>query len=1116
MVTRTVFAALIAVAKGRGLTGSARAAHNDVVLNLQNLSSLELACSRRLALLRRFVSERDLDSAIQLSFALEARSLLPNSCRHDVPFAGNADMAVRVSTPVGRQHSRVDVFATIDNRTFPCVISRASSRLNVPVVGVVLDGVFAAREASPKSRASPRTAASRLEDEDTTYTVGSKTLLIMPICPSDVLCNEVFDYGLTQSDHGGDVASYLERVVMLMDKFVRENSFNSTNITETITPALQLNYTSSECGTVETLGYYSGQDARALDVMAFDAAASLGYARNDYDFHAIVAPWCADLGIGGVGWIGYPGFFINLAGQNYDASFAHELGHNFGARHASFADDDTRGGVAWWDSADVVEYGCPFCVMGAGDVEPGDLSAHFLVQGKLVFDWIDNAYVRLIAPYANSNPLCSPSCGPYELQAVDLGAYEHDTDIPLALIVETATSDRFLFCEYRSSLDGVVCSWGDVGYTRGNTGIYGNSILVDATPGTTSLSDASLRPGSSITLDVGTSDAPASRIIQIFVDAGAADETVSVTVVSTDTAFPTQTPAPTTPAPTLRPSPASEFCGNADVCCAHVEINGITYTKMRAHDSPNGYCCSQHCSYSNPDETFGYVQYIQGYYYVTKSAPCWSSGGLAAIAQVPASDVATFCEGLEPSSAPTDEPVTRGPTYRPSTRPTVAPTIEPTDYAPTWLPTLIPSSAHPAYAPTIAVITLSPAPAPTTASPFTFEPSSSAPSTPRPSSLAPSTPRPSSSAPSTPSPSSSAPSMPSPSTMNPTPLEPTLSPTTPYPTASPSGLPTTLFPTSLMPTRQPTWLLPTSSTPTGHPSPLTSTFGPSGTTTSLPTQNPSASPMHTATTRPSAYPTRLPTSTPSRTPTSTRPSAAPVLHTSTPVSLTLSPTPFPTSVWVLAGSIVVSGLDIDDALENEGVFAAAIASISGADTVTIELISRTLEDAVSVHYTLTTSNAAAAETAIEQATFAAVDAALVSSATEAGASSTFASVKTVIIETLKRVVASPTATPTDAASSSKKRDAPDWMPQYGIFVLVLAAVAVVGVAWRAVKARPGMYKINMVSPRKFLLSPRWLSPRDNPVHPKEEPTSHGEEGHRREPRFFLQLVDRLPSRSSII
>ncbi|KAH8048000.1 hypothetical protein JL722_12789 [Aureococcus anophagefferens] len=69
--------------------------------------------------------------------------------------------------------------------------------------------------------------------------------------------------------------------------------------------------------------------------------------------------------------------------------------------HAAFSATD-RGATAWWDatSSDYTDYASSYDVMGQGSLSSSDLSAHFTAAGKLCMDWIDDAHVVEVAPYA--------------------------------------------------------------------------------------------------------------------------------------------------------------------------------------------------------------------------------------------------------------------------------------------------------------------------------------------------------------------------------------------------------------------------------------------------------------------------------------------------------------------------------------------------------------------------------------------------------------------------------------------------------------------------------------------------------------------------------------------
>jgi hypothetical protein len=135
-------------------------------------------------------------------------------------------------------------------------------------------------------------ASSTLGDETTTYAKGSKTVLVMPVVPSDgaasLAAPKGFNYGLVASAHGGNVINYITQVMATSKAFYTRNSWGALTFTPTITPVLTVNYLSSACGDVNPLSYWSDPtQTGALDMMAFAAAAPRGYPRNSYDFQVI-------------------------------------------------------------------------------------------------------------------------------------------------------------------------------------------------------------------------------------------------------------------------------------------------------------------------------------------------------------------------------------------------------------------------------------------------------------------------------------------------------------------------------------------------------------------------------------------------------------------------------------------------------------------------------------------------------------------------------------------------------------------------------------------------------------------------------------------------------------
>ena len=82
------------------------------------------------------------------------------------------------------------------------------------------DDASSKKGAKKKTRAAGASAtrprfASRLQDEETDYVLGTKTLLVIPICPSDVVdCDTAWDYGLINSEHEGSISSFMQAAVL--------------------------------------------------------------------------------------------------------------------------------------------------------------------------------------------------------------------------------------------------------------------------------------------------------------------------------------------------------------------------------------------------------------------------------------------------------------------------------------------------------------------------------------------------------------------------------------------------------------------------------------------------------------------------------------------------------------------------------------------------------------------------------------------------------------------------------------------------------------------------------------------------------------------------------------
>ncbi|KAH8062652.1 3'-tRNA processing endoribonuclease [Aureococcus anophagefferens] len=497
------------------------------------------------------------------------------------------------------------------------------------------------------------------EDEVTDYVTGAKSLLIVPVCYNDESCDESWDsLGLIASAHDGDPYAYFEEVVSVLNAYADQSSFGRVSFEATYADMVTLDTVSvGQCGSIDSINYWSGGD-NAYDTLSYPVlndAGTYGSVPEDWDYVVIMLPGCDSLSWSGIGWVSYPGTAQSVYAYDYDASVAHELGHNFGANHASYMTGGERGAVAYADDeGSWVEYGSPYSTMGQGDIED-DLgaSAQFLASTKMVFDWIDDDQVEWLEPYdfADGSAQCNP-CGPYTLNRIDDGTLPAEGDGTVAVVaLSCEAADTYFFLEHP-------------------------------------------RHGHSLTIDLTSSSGASYPVIveAVETDAGA----LEVTITASDTAPPTVSPAPSTAAPIRSPTTESESCGS--VCCDTLSGLSNTYswsdaTRIARTDDEDGYCCSEHCSFAIVEgSTTYYLQYVWSKYYITATDPCHESGGLSYYDSFEVEDVEAACVA-EPTAMPTDEPDA-----------VPVPTApQPTPYAPTKTPTAEPSpkpTSNPSYGPT--------------------------------------------------------------------------------------------------------------------------------------------------------------------------------------------------------------------------------------------------------------------------------------------------------------------------------------------------------------------------------------------------------------------------------
>lgn len=562
------------------------------------------ACRARLVQLRRLIASGHVDEAVDLSVALDAatRALLPVECSVDRPHAGFAEIAVAVSTPQNRSACNRSSFIRLEERRdfVPLVGDVARSTPRAAVAGFELDDAYVLAESPLLCRSTGtvslrcdgagkrdvvvtdvdtasaiadrlRGASSRVVDDDpwvdtdsvdeiNDYAVGTKKVLLTPLCPADYWHDCAAAYG-DRPMYDDGVHAYIANMVRLGTQFLEYNSFGKLTTNVTITAFLNVTYTQAQCSSVHALRWYNDRDPNAFDMMARAAAEDEGYDLRDFDILAVFIPLCADLGWSGNAWVGYPGLVINGYAVDYDGTYVHELGHNFGANHAGALSGGSRGQVAYQDSPTTwTEYGNPHTTMGSGRVEAavenGEIYyvegvAEFLVVNKMVFDWIADDEVATVQAYDFSagTALCHP-CGPLSLRRTDAGTFPGYAAIRIAC----QYPDRYFFLEHREVTTegpGVLVTWTTMRYTYGGTGSAEKTVLTDATPHTDSFADAAIVIHSNYTVYLGSADE--EYPVHIVVDDDASYDDVLVTIYSNAPDVPTSAPTLATPPPQTSP-----------------------------------------------------------------------------------------------------------------------------------------------------------------------------------------------------------------------------------------------------------------------------------------------------------------------------------------------------------------------------------------------------------------------------------------------------------------------------------------------------------------------------------------------------------------------------------
>lgn len=261
---------------------------------------------------------------------------------------------------------------------------------------------------------------------------------------------------------------------------------------------------------------------------ARDAATAAGVDLSAYTNVMAIWPGQSPCKWAGIAYV--PGSYSALNNTISWTTASHELGHNFGAHHASsLRCADAGVPVVIGSSCSPSEYGDPFDRMGSGQV-------HF-----------NHYHRRQVGFLSTGDQLTATASGSYEI-----GVASHVTSDGPKILRIARGDGTYLYLEYRQTFGTYEVFSSTATVTTGVTVRIGpdtlrkQTHLLDMSPSTTTFLDAALQANQSFT-------DPASKATITTTAVTATGATVRI-------AFPGSTPAPTaspTPGPTMTPAPVA-------------------------------------------------------------------------------------------------------------------------------------------------------------------------------------------------------------------------------------------------------------------------------------------------------------------------------------------------------------------------------------------------------------------------------------------------------------------------------------------------------------------------------------------------------------------------------
>lgn len=457
-------------------------------------------------------------AAIERAVSQEIRGRLPSSVSQflekSIAASGDFNVVAIDGFDPGEDH-RITREVVIGGSSYKAYVygrkSRMTTKLDIPLRGVILDDLIAVNENSirkidPAEFAARGVETSKLGEntivadaggelrffrdreefekfagdleawetkhapdrsEMSPWTEGTKTMLFIrvdfpdrPGVPVDRF-GQVLTEEFSQNLFDGPV-----------NEFYVKNSYGKTSLQTTVTPVVRMPKPQTD---------YPREDLFSLLTDARNAARAAGFETNNYDLDMAAFSQSALLNFSGISPLANKGALIN--GNFTFKVITHELGHAYGLLHANLwrTNDGTPIG-----SGENIEYGDDFDMMGRGNTQ----ATHFNANYKRGLDWLTETNVQTVT-----------SPGVYRVFAYDT---ETVTSQSVRAIKVKRTSDMFYWIEFRQLLtglpnlmNGALIRW-DYPFD-----ITRQTQILDMEPATLGLDDSALLIGKTFT-DAGS------------------------------------------------------------------------------------------------------------------------------------------------------------------------------------------------------------------------------------------------------------------------------------------------------------------------------------------------------------------------------------------------------------------------------------------------------------------------------------------------------------------------------------------------------------------------------------------------------------------------------------